>query len=168
MKKAIIVLSVALASAWGFADDAADPKAGIRKRTAEDRQTYSAEQLREIETLYQSANKELSNPEAKAALKTLIEKYPKANRTVCAVQYMGQMSKGKEKEEYLLLAIKDFGDCYYGSGVQVGAYARLYLGHYYKGEGKEKQAKALFDEIRKDYPDAVNHKGKKLVDNLPK
>jgi TolA-binding protein len=150
------------------AETAADRKAGIRKRTEEDRKAYTDEQLREIETLYQSANRDLKSPDAKAALKNLIEKYPKANRTGCAVQYMGQTSGGEEKEKYLKLAIKEFGDCYYGNGVQVGAYARLYLGYYYKEKGKEKEAAALFDEIRKDYPDAVNHKGKRLAELLPK
>jgi TolA-binding protein len=155
----------------GTAQNAAAPKedrkARIRKRFAEDRQTYSSEQLREIEALYQSANSDLKSPEAKEALQQLIEKYPKANRTGCAVQYMGQICKGEEKEKYLRMAIKDFGDCYYGSGVQVGAYARLYLAYYYKEIGKEKEAKALLDEIRNDYPDAVNHKGKLLIDLLP-
>jgi TolA-binding protein len=146
---------------------AVDRKAGIRKKYEEDKKNYSEQQLREIESLYQSANGNLKSPEAKEALKSLIEKYPKANRTGCAVQYMGQMSTGDEKEKYLRLAIKDFGDCFYGSGVQVGAYARLYLGYYYKEIGKERESKALFDEIRKDYPDAVNHKGKRLVDLLP-
>ena len=149
-------------------EKAVDRREGIRRRTAEDQKTYSAEQLREIENLYQVANKLWNTPEAKASLKVLIEKYPKANRTGCAVQYMGQMSSGDEKEKYLKLAIKEFGDCYYGSGVQVGAYARLYLGYYYKEKGQAKEAQALFDEIRKDYPDAVNHKGKRLVDGLPK
>jgi len=147
---------------------APDRKAGIRAKYKEDKKTYSEEQLREIEQLYQAANKDLKSPEAKKALNTLIEKYPKANRTGCAVQYMGQMSTGEEKEKYLRMAIKDFGDCYYGSGVQVGAYARLYLACYYKEIGKEKESKAIFDEIRKDYPDAVNHKGKLLIDMLPK
>lgn len=150
------------------ATPAIDRKAGIRRKYEEDKKTYSDEQLREIEKLYQSANKNLKSPEAKEALKSLIEKYPKANRTGCAVQYMGQMSSGEEKETYLKLAIKDFGDCYYGSGVQVGAYARLYLAYYYKEIGKEKEAKTLFDEIRRNFPDAVNHKGKLLVNMLPK
>jgi TolA-binding protein len=149
------------------ADASIDRKAGIRQRFEEDKKRYSEEQLREIEALYQSANKDLRSPEAKEALKRLIEKYPKANRTGCAVQYMGQMSNGEEKEEYLKMAIRDFGDCYYGSGVQVGAYARLYLGFYYKDLGKGDEAKALFDEIRKNYPDAVNHKGNRLLDSLP-
>ena len=145
-----------------------DRKAGIRKKYEEDRKTYSEEQLREIETLYQSANKDLRSPEAKTALQNLIEKYPKANRTGCAVQYMAQMSQGEEKEKYLKMAIKNFGDCYYGNGVQVGAYARLYLGYYYKELGKAQEAQTLFEEIRKDYPDAVNHKGKLLSELLPK
>ncbi|MFA7172019.1 MAG: tetratricopeptide repeat protein [Kiritimatiellia bacterium] len=150
------------------ATPATDPKAGIRRRYEEDRKTYSDAQLREIESLYQSANKDLRSPEAKEALKSLIEKYPKANRTGCAVQYMGQMSSSEEKESYLKLAIKDFGDCYYGSGVQVGAYARLYLAYYYKETGRAKEAQALFDEIRTNFPDAVNHKGKLLINMLPK
>jgi hypothetical protein len=186
MKKSLIVLSMLLVFAiqprMSYAANSADAqgttaandgktvdrKEGIRKRTAEDRKNYSAEQLREIENLYQVANKLWRTPEAKTSLKVLIEKYPKSNRTGCAVQYMGQMSSGEEKEKYLKLAIKDFGDCYYGNGVQVGAYARLCLGYYYKEKGMEKEEKVLFDEIRKDYPDAVNHKGKRLVDNLPK
>jgi len=185
MKKSLIVLAMLLVFAiqprLSFAANSVDDrgitatnaintvdrKEGIRKRTEEDRTNYSAEQLREIENLYQVANKLWKTPEAKTSLKVLIEKYPKSNRTGCAVQYMGQMSTGEEKEKYLKLAIKDFGDCYYGSGVQVGAYARLYLGYYYREKGMEKEAKALFEEIRKDYPDAVNHRGKPLVDDLP-
>ncbi len=168
----LAVFAEKAAGAQGAADGnggtTVDRRAGIRKRTAEDLKTYSSEELREIEKLYQVANKQWNTPEAKASLKTLIEKYPKANRTGCAVQYMGQMSKGEEKEKYLKLAIQDFGDCYYGSGAQVGAYARFYLGYYYKEKGMEKEARALFDEIRKNYPDAVSHKGTRLVDRLPK
>ena len=150
------------------AEPVVDRKAGIRAKYEEERKTYSQEQLREIEELYQSANKDLKSPAAKTALKDLIEKYPKANRTGCAVQYMGQMSEGDERETYLKLAIRDFGDCFYGNGVQVGAYARFYLGHHYLKAGKEKEAKALFDEIKNDYPDAIDHKGRKLTTLLPK
>jgi len=145
-----------------------DCKEGIRRRSAEDRKIYTLDQLREIEQLYQVANKQWRTPEAKESLKTLIAQYPKANRTGCALLYMGQMSSGEEKETYLKQAIKDFGDCFYGDGVQVGAYARYHLGHYYQSIGKKKEAKQLFDEIRKDYPTAVTHKGKALVESLPK
>lgn len=168
MKKMIVVLSLMLTSGWIYAADAPeDMKAGIEKRSQADQKTYTAEQLREIESLYQLANKNLAEPGAKLALKTLIEKYPKANRTGCAVLYMGQMSRGDEREKYLKLAIKKFSDCFYGNGVQVGAYARFYLGQSYLKAKREREAKALFDEIRKKYPDAVDHKGQRLVDILP-
>ncbi|EIQ01765.1 hypothetical protein OpiT1DRAFT_00340 [Opitutaceae bacterium TAV1] len=144
------------------------PKERARKRFEEDRNIYSVEELRDIEKLYQVANKQWNSPEAKESLKILIEKYPKANRTGCALQYLGQMSSGEEKEQYLKRAIKDFGDCYYGSGVQVGAYARLYLADYYRKQGKANEAKALYEEIQKYYPDAVNHKGKPLGNIIPK
>jgi hypothetical protein len=132
------------AAATGNGENAVDRKAGIRRRTAEDRKAYSAEQLREIESLYQVANKLWNTPEAQTGLKALIEKYPRANRTGCAVQYMGQMSSGEEREKYLNLAIKDFGDCYYGSGVQVRAYARFYLGYHYKENGLARMLKSRY------------------------
>lgn len=145
-----------------------DLRERVKKRFEQDQETYSQEELKEIERLYQVANKEWNSPEAKVCLKALIEKYPKANRTGCALQYLGQMASGEEKEKYLKQAIKDFSDCYYGSGVQVGAYARLYLADYYQKVGKKDEASALYEEIRKNYPDAINHKGKLLKDIIPK
>ncbi len=147
---------------------AVDRRAGMRKKNAAASKIYTREQLQEIEELYQSANSNLKAPDAKTKLLSLVEKYPKANRSGCAMMYLGQSAEGAEKEKYLKRAIADFGDCFYGDGVQVGAYARYYLGYYYQEAGKTTEAKALFDEIRKDYPDAVNHKGKPLVDLLPK
>jgi TolA-binding protein len=145
-----------------------DLRERVKKRFEQDQKTYSQEELKEIERLYQIANKEWNSPEAKVCLKALIEKYPKANRTGCALQYLGQMASGEEKEKYLKQAIKDFSGCYYGSGVQVGAYARLYLADYYQKAGKKDEASSLYEEIRKNYPDAVNHKGKLLKDIIPK
>ena len=144
-----------------------DHRAAFKRRCDTDKQTFGEERFREIEKLYQSANGDLKSPGANGILKSLIENYPKANRAGCAAQYLGQMSVGEEKEAYLWRAIREFGDCYYGSGVQVGAYARLYLGRHYMAKGMTKEAKALFDEIRKDYPDAVNHQGQPLVGALP-
>ncbi|MFZ2655761.1 MAG: tetratricopeptide repeat protein [Victivallales bacterium] len=148
--------------------NSADLRERVKKRFEQDQATYTKEELMEVERLYQVANKEWNSPEAKVCLKALIEKYPKANRTGCALQYLGQMTSGEEKEKYLKQAIKDFSDCYYGSGVQVGAYAKFYLADYYQKNGKKDEASALYEEIRKDYPDAVNHKGKLLKDIIPK
>ena len=96
----------------------------------------------------------------------LIKKYNKANRTGCALLYLGQMSKGEEREEYLKQAIADFSDCFYGNGVQVGAYARYYLAYHYKESGEEKKSTELFEEIGEMYPNAINHKGRLLADFL--
>lgn len=146
--------------------------ASLRKRfetrVEQDRKTYTQEELKEIESLYQIANKQWNSPEAKESLKKLTDKYAKANRTGCALLYLGQMASGEEKEKYLKKAIDEFSDCWYGDGVQVGAYARFYLANYYQDSGKKTEATALFDEIRKNYPDAVDHKGRLLADLIPK
>ena len=135
-----------------------------RQRMRKDSSIYSREQLREIEGLYQVANRKWRSQEGKDSLKKLIQKFDKANRTGCTLLYLGQMSKGEEKEEYLQKAINDFSDCYYGDGVQVGAYARYHLAYYYRKNGQEKKAKELFKEISNKYPDAINHKGQLLAD----
>jgi len=137
-----------------------------RQRMREDSSVYSREQLREIESLYQVANKKWKSQEGKDSLKQLIDKFDKANRTGCALLYLGQMSQGKEKEEYLQKAIDGFSDCYYGDGVQVGAYARYYLAYHFKEIGKEEEAEALFKEIAGKYPDAIDHKGRFLADRI--
>lgn len=133
-----------------------------RARVKQDLKVYSVPQIREIERLYQVANAKWETPEAKASLNELITKYPKANRTGCAVLYLGQMASGAEKETYLKQAIKDFGDCFYRDGVQVGPYARFVLAEYYMKVGKTAEAKALVGEIAKNYPGAVGHKGELL------
>ena len=137
-----------------------------RQRMRKDSEIYSRDQLREIETLYQVANKKWKSKEGKENLKKLIEKFDKANRTGCALLYLGQMSKGKEQEEYLKKAIDGFSDCFYGDGVQVGAYARFYLAHYYKKNGQQKKADELSKEIKTKYPDAIDHRGNFLSDYI--
>jgi DNA repair exonuclease SbcCD ATPase subunit len=138
------------------------------ERMGKDLKTYSQDELREIETLYQVANKQWNSPAAQESLKKLTGKYDKANRTGCALLYLGQMSGGDDKEKYLTKAIEDFGDCWYGDGVQVGAYARLQLAAYYAQQGKKEEAKRLFGEIREKYPDAVDHSGNLLIEAIPK
>jgi len=140
----------------------------FEERTRKDQEAYTPEQLREISTLYQVANRKWNSPEAKESLKKLLAKYDKANRTGCALLYLGQMSGGEEKEEYLKQAMNQHGDCWYGDGVQVGAYARFYLAMHYRETGKTEEADKLLKELRENYPDAINHRGRLLQDLLPK
>ena len=107
------------------------------------------------------------SPEGRDSLKTLVEKYKKANRTGCAILYVGQMTHGDEQLAYLKQAIADYSDCFNGDGVQVGAFARFLLGQAYLKSGNAELAEPLFDEIRKNYPDCVDHQGNSLVAQLP-
>lgn len=135
-----------------------------KARMRQDSQHYSKDDLRKIESLYQVANKKWRTQEGKDSLEILIEKYDNANRTGCALLYLGQMNQGDEKEENLKRAIDDFSDCYYGNGVQVGAYARYHLAYYYKETGKQDKADELFAEIKELYPNAISHKSRLLSD----
>lgn len=139
-----------------------------RQRMRQDRDRFSADELREIETLYQVANKKWGTQQAQDSLNQLVEKYGRANRTGCAILYLGQMSQGEKKLNYFKQAIKNHSDCAYGDGVRVGALARFYLAFEYHNTGKQDEAKKLFDELQENYPDAIDHRGKHLVAMLPK
>jgi tetratricopeptide (TPR) repeat protein len=143
-------------------------RAHAKERMRKDSEFYSRDELREIETLYQVANKQWRTEEGKESLEELINKYDKANRTGCALLYLGQMSKGEERIDYLEQAIAGFSDCFYGDGVQVGAYARFYLASYYKKSGEAEKASELFSEICEKYPSAIDHKGNLLSKLLKK
>ena len=145
--------------------DALRVKAQARMR--QDLEKRSREEVREAEQLYQVANKNWRSPEAKASLEQMIKRFPDLNRTGCAILYLGQMSEGDERVKLLQTAIDNHGDCFYGNGVQVGAFARLLLGHHYKEAGDAEKAKKLFDQLRNDFPDAVDHRGRPLAGQIP-
>jgi hypothetical protein len=142
-----------------------------QQKRAFDRMMVDAEmmprpELRKVEQIYKAIQADWKSEEARTGLKMLKEKYPMANRTGCAMLYMAQMTKGSERLDYLKQSIEKYSSCYYETGVNVGAYARLYLGMHYQNEGKGKEASALFEDIRSLYPDAIDHKGKLLTDHL--
>ena len=136
------------------------------QRMAQDRNNYTQQQLNEAEQLYQVANKKWGTPEAVESLKTMIKKYPNLDRTGCAVLYVAQMSKGEDRAKGLQDCIDEYHDCFYGDGVQVGVYARFLLAEDYKSQGEPEKAKALFDEIKSKYADAIDHGGNLLVKNI--
>jgi hypothetical protein len=136
------------------------------KRTAQDQERYTVEQLREAEQLYQVANQKWGSPEATESLQTMIKKYPDINRTGCAVLYLAQTSEGDAHTKYLQDCIEKYSDCFYGDGVQVGVYARFLLAQDYRSKGEEKKAAALYSEIKVKYADAVGHNGSLLVDSI--
>jgi murein DD-endopeptidase MepM/ murein hydrolase activator NlpD len=144
----------------------AENKAAASKRAAEDKRRYKQEELAEIENLYQVANKNWRTDEARTSLKQLLAKYDKANRTGCATLYMGQMSEGAERIEYLTRAVEKFSDCYYFNGCQVGGYGRFVLALTYWQAGEKEKARALFTELKTKYKDAIDHRGRLITDSV--
>jgi len=136
------------------------------EKMRQDRQKYTQEQLRDAEQLYQVANQKWGTLEASNNLQTMIQKYPDIDRTGCAVLYVAQMSKGDDRAKYLQDCIDKYNDCFYGDGVQVGVYARFLLAEDYQSHGETEKAKALFNEIKTQYPDAVDHGGNLLVESI--
>lgn len=143
-------------------------RAFAKSRMRQDNRRNSKDDIAEAEALYQVANKNWRSAEARASLETLIEKFPELNRTGCAVLYLGQWSSGEQREQLLTRAVEKHSDCFYGNGVQVGGFARYLLGHYYREQGKTAEAKTLFDEIRKNYPEAITHSGQSIAAILDK
>ena len=134
-----------------------------RARMRKDLEVYSQVQLQEIEQLYQVANRKWRSEEGKKSLEQLVEKYDKANRTGCALLYLGRMSEGDEQIQYLTRAVKDYSDCCYGDGVQVGAYARFVLAERYRADGENDKADKLIKELKQDYADAIDHGARPLL-----
>jgi RNA polymerase sigma-70 factor (ECF subfamily) len=135
------------------------------KRTAQDQGKYTPPQLHDAEQLYQVADQKWGTPEAIESLQTMVKKYPDINRAGCATLYLAQMSEGNEHAQYLQDCIEKHDDCFYGDGVQVGAYARFLLVEDYKNQGETEKAEALFNEIKTNYPDAIDHNGNLLRDS---
>ena len=138
----------------------------FEKKLAQDRDKYTQEQLRDAENLYQVANQNWGTPEATESLQTMIKKYPDINRTGCATLYVAQKAQGDERARYLQDCIEKFNDCFYGDGVQVGAYARFLLAGDYMSKGEQEKAAALYNEIKAKYSDSVDHSGNLLVDSI--
>ena len=141
-------------------------RAKAQARMLQDRDVYTAEEFQAIEALYQSANRNLRAPESRDRLLELVEKYPKANRTGCALLYLAQGAKGAEREAFLKQAIADHSDAWYGDGTQVGAFGRALLAVYYANSKRLDEAMALAAEVERLFPGAVDHSGAPVADTL--
>ena len=128
-----------------------------------DRKKYTDEQLTEAEKIYQAGDSKWGTPECIEILKQMLEKYPDINRSGCALLDMAVNTTGPESEKYLKDCIQKYDDCYYGDGVQVGAFARFYLADYYSKTGENEKAEALRKEIKDHYSDSIDHHGQLLI-----
>jgi len=85
-----------------------------------ERATFSPEQLGDIESLDQSANRDLRAPSSKETSLKLVAMFPTANRAGCALLSLAQLSPPDEREAFFTRAIADHPDAWYGDGTQVG------------------------------------------------
>ncbi len=141
-------------------------RARAQERMRQDLAIYSAQDFRDLEALYQSANKDLRSPDAREILQRVVKLYPKSNRAGSAVLYLAQLTSGDEREKYLKTAIETYNDTWYGDGVQVGAFARAQLAMFYSVDGRTAEAKSLAREVAERFPGAVDHRGVPLAEIL--
>ena len=141
-------------------------RAMAQARLRRDREVFTAQEFRDLETLYQAANRNIRAPGGKDLLLQVVSKYPRSNRAGCAVLYLAQIASGSERESFLKRAIAEHADDWYGDGVQVAALARVHLAGHYAATNRRDEAVALAEEIRQSFPDAVDHTGGSLIEML--
>jgi beta-lactamase regulating signal transducer with metallopeptidase domain len=128
-----------------------------------DQKKYTQEQLAEAENMYAAAESKLRSPEFIESVNHMLQKFPGANRTGCLLLQLAQTTTGPESEKYFEDCIEKYNDCYFGDGVQVGAFARFWLANYYSKTGENEKAEALRKEIKDNYSDAIDHYGQFLI-----
>ena len=164
-----VLLALVIGPAWQGTEPTIEMlRAKAQERMRQDLAIYSQQDLKALEELYQSANRDLKSPEAKGILEQVVSKYPNSNRAGSAILYLAQMSSGPEREGYLKKAIQEHGDTWYGDGVQVGAFARAQLAVFYGVQGRTVEGQALAKEVVEKFPGAVDHSGRPLVEILRK
>jgi hypothetical protein len=135
----------------------------FEQRRELDQKKYTPEQLKEAESMIGAADSKFGSPDCIGVLKQILEKFPGANRAGCALLYLAQSTTGPESEKYFKDCIEKYDDCYYGDGVQVGAYARFLLADYYNKAEESGKAAALYKELKDNYPDSIDHHGRFLI-----
>jgi outer membrane murein-binding lipoprotein Lpp len=128
-----------------------------------DLRKYTEEQLTEAENMYAAAESKWNSPEYSESVKQMVQKFPDANRAGCLLLEFAQNTTGPDSEKCFKDCIEKYNDCYYGDGVQVGAFARFWLADYYSKTNENEKAAALYKEIKDNYSDAIDHNGQLLI-----
>ena len=137
-----------------------------RQRILADNDRYTREELHTIEILYNQAALDWTTPEAKQILQTLQTRFPKANRTGCALLRYTLQLANEEKIDQLQHLIQHYSSCYFPDGVHVGSFARLTLSLAYRKAGNSAAAKKQIEVLRQIHPHAIDHQGRLLLDHL--
>ena len=140
-------------------------KKEARLRMAKDAIFYSEQERTEMEKLYQSWSVKKGKEKHAIAI-TMQRRFPKSNRTGCAMLYLAQDNARQKRVDLLKQVIQNYGDCWYGNGVQVGAMARYLLFKTLMETGKQEEAEKYREELKTSCPDAIDHTGKRLSELL--
>jgi hypothetical protein len=145
-------------------------RAKAKEQIEQERATYSARELEDIEARYRAAHREdvpmFLRRDAAPILLQLIADYPKSHRSGCAVLHLARLASGEERERYLKQAIGNHGDAWCESGVQVGALARARLAVQYAALEMFDEAERLAEELVTLFPGAIDESGASLDDVL--
>jgi len=136
------------------------------QRILADADRYSRTQLHTIEKLYNQAAENWSTPEAEKSLNTLQQKYPRANRTGCALLRHAQQLNGDQKAKQLQQIISQHATAYFPDGVNIGAFARLSLALHHRQQGNTQAAQEQINHLQQHHPHAIDHQGKLLLDHF--
>ena len=137
-------------------------KEEMRARVAKDAIFYSLEEREEIRKLYQSWRGK-KGKERNAVAITMQRRFPKANLTGLVMFNLALENARQKRIDLLKQVIRDHDDCRYGNGAQIGAMARYHLIVILKETGKQEEAEKYREELRTDFPDAIDYNGKLLA-----
>jgi TolA-binding protein len=138
-----------------------------RERRDAEKKVFSEAELTELDTLFKAATQQWNKPEGEAALAALAEKFPKADRTGAAYLQVGQMRKDEQGEAFLRLAAEKYPDACNLAGVRIAPVARFMLGMRLWNGNRKDEARTIFEDLRKNFADAVGPRGNLLVDAIP-
>lgn len=134
------------------------------ERARAEERRFSAEQLREIERLYQEAKRADTGEGLARGFQPLLDRFPSANRTGCAILLMARVTQGEAREALLKRAIREHGDACFLDGTNVGGVARLMLAQDAGAAGRADEARRLRDEIAKGFSNELDFGAVPLVD----
>lgn len=154
------------AAGTGVTPEAQKMIKAAKEHVAQESKNFASLDLRNAEMLYQRGSNLYPGKESKPLLDSVVLVYPLFNRAGCAQLYRAWQETGSEKERLLNDCIARFFNCYYLDGTQVGPLAKLALGNYYVETGRQREAKAIFRQIEKESPEAVDHDGTLLINKI--
>ena len=138
-------------------------KRAAQERWQVDAKHFTKEELKKIEAEYQRIHQmPHDSDEFRSAVDVFLTNYPTTNRAGCLALDRARNYERSARIKALKYAVKHYGNCRFGDGVQVAAMGRLYQAEEAFAAQDTDTAKKLCAEIRANHPNSVDH-GQKLL-----